>query len=169
MATTLQLDAGTNGWVTTPVNLLTTELNSLASGAAATSSVGGTSGVFSQTNFSNGPLFEIWFTSGGTFTPALGQQLVGWFLKSTDGGTTFETLVATPSSTVNALSRNPDFIIPLDNAAFASTNIRFGTIANAPAPSFKVVLQNLLQGGSATALPASGNKITAGPYSYQQV
>lgn len=165
MATTVQLDAGTNGWVTTPVNLLTSELNSLASGGAATSSVGGSSGVFSQSSFSNAPLGEIWFTSGGTFTPAAGGYLAGWFLKSTDGGTTFETIVATASTTVAALSRQPDFTIPLDNAAFASSNIRFGSIVNLPAPSAKVVLQNLT-GGS---LPASGNKITAGPYTYQQV
>lgn len=168
MSTTLQLDPGTNGWVHAIVDLLTTELNTLASGSAATSSVGGTSGVFSQSNFANAPLLEIWFTSGGTFTPAAGAYLAGWFLKSTDGGVTFETIVATPSvgpPVVPALSRSPDFTIPLDNAAFASGNIRFGTITNAPAPSTKVVLQNLSGG----ALPASGNKITAGPYSYQQV
>lgn len=159
---------GTNGWLHTPVDLLTTELNGLAAGAAATSSVGGTSGVFNQTSFNttNGPpLLETWFTSGGTFTPAAGQALMGWCLKSIDGGTTFESLVATPSTTVPALSRNPDFVIPLDNAAYASANIRFGTILLLPAPYFKVVLQNF----GATALPASGNKVTVGPYTYQQV
>lgn len=165
MATTLQLDPGTNGWVHAIVDLLTTELNALASGAAVTSSVGGTSGVFSQTNFSNAPLSEIWFTAGGAFTPAAGGYLAGWFLKSTDGGTTFEATVATPSTTVPALSRNPDFIIPLDNAAYASGNIRFGTPSNLPAPSTKVALQNM----SGVALPPTGNKITAGPYTYQQV
>lgn len=165
MATTLQLDPGTNGWVHAIVDLLTTELNALASGAAVTSSVGGTSGVYNQSNFSSAPLDEIWFTSGGAFTPTGSPILYGWFLKSIDGGTTFESLISTPSTTVPALPRNPDFTIPLDAAAFASGNLKFGTISNLPAPSFKVVVQNM----SGVALPATGNKITVGPYTYQQV
>lgn len=159
MATQTLLVAGTNGWLTTPTDVMTTSLNALSGGSAATSS-----STFSQTTFSSAPLLEVWFTSGGTFTPAASQILLGWFLKSTDGGTTFETIVATPSTTVQALSRQPDFVIPLDNAAFASGNIRFGTICNAPAPSTKIVLQNF----GSTALPSSGNKLTIGPYTYEQ-
>jgi hypothetical protein len=168
MTTTLQLDPGTQGWKTSAVvNLQTTELNSLASGAAATSSVGGggSNGEFSQTDFASAPMLEIWFTAGGAFTPSAGGALYGWFLKSPDGGTSFESIVATPSTTVQALSRSPDFVIPLDNAAYASGNIRFGGQVQAPAPTTKVVIQNM----SGAALPASGNKVTAGPYTYQQV
>ena len=157
--------AGTNGFIATQFNLLSTELNALASGAAATSSVGGSSGVFSQTNNANAIWGSLYFTSGGAFTPTAGGYLAGWFLPSTDGGTTFEALVSTPSATVLALSRPPDFVITLDNAAYASGNIRWcsGRKVMLPWESYKVVLQNL----SGVALPATGNLIKVGPVAIQ--
>jgi hypothetical protein len=168
MATNFLEAAGTNGFVAAPANLLSTEINTLGSGSAAISSVGGTSGVFSQSSFSNCPWLSIYFVSGGAFTPVVGQCLYGWFVLSTDGGTTFETQVATPSTTVLALSRNPDFIIPLDNAAYASGNIRWcqGRFVKAPWESFKIIVQNV-GGASPVALPASGNLIKAGGVAIQ--
>ena len=151
--------AGTNGFLTTPFNLLSTELNSLGSGSAATSSVGGSSGVFSQTNFANGIWGQHWFKSGGSFTPTAGGVMALWFLLSIDGGTTFESIVATASTTVMALSRAPDVIIPMDVAAYASGNIRFaGGFQKLPWLSCKVVVQNL----TGAALPSSGNLIECG-------
>lgn len=166
MATDFLLDAGTNGFKATPFNLLTTELNSLAAGASATSSVGGSSGVFSQTNWANCSFGSIYFTCGGAFTPAVGDSLSGWFLLSTDGGTTFETVVVTPSTTVPALARAPDFTIALDNAAFASGNIRWcqGRFVQTPWESCKVILQNNC---ASAALPATGNLIKLGPVAIQ--
>jgi hypothetical protein len=165
MATNFLDASGTNGFIAAPTNLLSTELNTLAGGAAATSSV---AGPFSQSTFSNAPWCSLYFSAGGAFTPVIGQCLYGWFLLSTDGGTTFETVVATPSTTVLALSRNPDFIVPLDNAAYASGNIRWcqGRFIKAPWESFKVVVQNI-GGGSPVALPASGNLIKAGGIAIQ--
>jgi hypothetical protein len=153
---------GTNGFIATPYNLLSTELNTLASGACAVSSVGGTSGVFSQTNTASAPWMSIYFTAGGAVTPVTGQLLEGWFLRSPDGGTTFETVTATCSTTVPPLPRAPDFIIPLSAAAYASGNIAWannGSLVPAPFESNKVELWNT---GTA-ALPASGNLIKAGP------
>jgi hypothetical protein len=159
--------AGTNGFVSAPINLLSTELNTLAGGSAAISSVGGASGVFTQTSFGNCPWLSLYFTAGGAFTPVVGQCLYGWFALSPDG-TNFETQVATPSSTVLAISRSPDFIIPLDNAAFATGNIRWcqGRFIKAPWESCKLIVQNV-GGSSPVALPSSGNLIKAGGVAIQ--
>ena len=163
MATNFLNAAGTNGFIQASFNLLTTELNALGSGSAATSSVGGSSGVFTQSNYSNAIWTGIQFNSGGSFTPVAGQVLLGWFLLSMDGGSTFEALISTPSTTVPALGRPADFVIPLyeGGAAWASGNKRnlTGRYVKAPWESHKIVLQNF--GASAAALPASGNTLTA--------
>lgn len=165
MASNFLLQAGTSGFLATPFNLQSTELNALASGSAAVSSVGGTSGVFSQTNTINAIFGSVYFTAGGSFTPTAGGFLAGWFLLSTDGGTTFETVVATPSTTVLAIPRPPDFVIPLSAAAYASGNIAWATgrFVSLPFESFKVEIQNL----SGAALSASGHLIKLGPVGTQ--
>lgn len=165
MTATNFLDAaGTNGFIATPFNLQTTELNAQTNGAASTSSVGGSSGKFSQTDFASGIWGLIWFISGGSFTPTAGGVISGWFLQSTDGGTTFEALVSTPSTTVAALPRAPDFIIPFDAAALASGNIKFCSgLVKLPWPSCKIVLQN----NTGATLPATGNIVVCGPVATQ--
>lgn len=159
MATNFLDAAGTNGLIQAQFSLLTTELNTLGSGSGATSSVGGSSGVFTQSSWSNAIWGGIQFKSGGTFTPVVGQVLLGWFLLSQDGGSTFEALLSTPSTTVTALGRAPDFVIPLyeSGAAWASGSIRAiqGRYCKTPWESHKIVLQNF--GPSAVALPSSGN------------
>jgi hypothetical protein len=148
--------AGVNGLIQAAFNLMTTELNTLGSGSAATSSV---AGPFSQTSWSNAIWGGIYFTSGGAFTPTAGGYLAGWFLLSFDGGSTFESLISTPSTTVLAIGRAPDFVIPTyeGGAAWAGTNIRWqqGRFCKVPWESHKVVIQNL----SGVALPASGNTL----------
>lgn len=152
--------AGTNGFIQAQFNLMTTELNTLGSGLAATSSVGGTSGVFTQTNWANAIWGGIQFKSGGAFTPTAGGIIAGWFLISQDGGSTFEAVIATASATVMALGRAPDFVIPTyeGGAAWASGNIRAlqGRFIKTPWESHKIVFQNL----SGVALPASGNVLS---------
>ena len=54
MAADFLLDPGTNGYITSLFNLVTTELNTLGIASATTSSVGGSSGVFSQSRNSVG-------------------------------------------------------------------------------------------------------------------
>lgn len=149
-------DAGTNGFIVSPFDLQTTELNSLTNNNSAISSVGGTSGVFNQTSTGNAILGQMWFLSGGTFTPSLSAYISGWFINSSDGGTTFEKTV---SNTI--MPRAPDFVIPLLNSAYASGEISWtnGITVALPQGSFKVFVIN----GTGGTLPSSGNKIKLGP------
>ena len=172
LAAALSCFAAAPAWATSPFlqstpgtafNLLTTEINTLGSGACATSSVGGTSGTFTQTNNLSYPWGQPSFTAGGAFTPAAGQALLGWFTES--NGTAVETPVATCSTTTPPFSRGPDFSIPLVTAAYASSNVVLaqGRTVAMPWGSYKVVLWNAGTGGAVTALPASGNIITIVP------
>lgn len=139
MATNFLEAAGTNGF--TGTQAVTITLSALASGAAATGST-----VFSSATLSGAMKCQAWFTvvTAG-WTPTLGGVITGWWLLSTDGGTTFETLRATPSTTVLALPRPPDFIIPVyeGGTALSAGDIKW---ANGPFRypyvGAKVVLQN---------------------------
>ncbi len=166
MSSPFLLDAGTYGFIATPFDLLSTEsgFGGLTNGSTVISSVGGTSGAFSQTNTAQAPLGAIWFGSGGAFTPVAGGYLAGWFLRSSDGGTTFEPTV-TSSTTQPPVQRAPDFVIPLPPAAISSGQIFFASGCEVPLPweSFKVALWNL----SGVTLPTSGNTVVCGPVAVQ--
>lgn len=148
------LDPGTNGFIAVPFNLLSTELNSLATGTGVTSSVGGASGVFGQTNFANAQKCYVFFESGGSFTPTAGANIAGWWLLSDDGGTHFEKTVANTS-----LPRPPDFVIPLYASAYASGDRSWSQVIRAPWPSCKIFAIN----NAGVALPSTGNLILAAP------
>jgi hypothetical protein len=159
MATDFLEDSGTNGFIATPYNLMSTELNALANGNSAVSSAGGTSGVFSQSNSAHAIWAQLYFVSGGSFTPASPNYIAGWFLFSPDGGSTFE---AAPSNA--DMARTPDFIIPLTAAAYASGNIAQASgIVRVPWWSNKV---QIVSHAGAT-LPATGNLIKAAPVAIQ--
>jgi hypothetical protein len=159
MATDFLEDPGTGGFIVTPFDLMTTELNALATTDTATSSVNGTSGVFTQTNYGNAEWAQIYFQSGGAFTPTAGGYLAGWFLFSANG-TTFEITVAN-----TALTRTPDFIISLNAAAYASGNQSPASgLTRVPNWSNKVFIQN----NAGVTLPSTGNLIVAGPVGFQQ-
>ena len=166
MTTDFLLEPGTNGFIgsSPPITLLSTELNALTSGGAVTSTVGGTAGVFTQTNTGSAPQGGIWYKNTlatPLYTPAAGAYLAGWFLLSGDGGTTFETPVTSPSTTVPALARAPDFIIPMANQALV-LNAAFwcqGRFVGLPWESFKVLLQNM----SGATMSATLNAIVLGP------
>lgn len=157
-------DAGTNGYIATPFNLETTELNALGTGASATSTAGGTgtAGKFNQGDTASAMFASVSFQAGGTFTPTAGGFIAGWFARSLDG-TAFETVISTASPTVPALPRAPDFTIPvyLGGAVFSSAGYAFaqGGLVRLPPENFKVVVQNM----SGAALPATGNVIKAAP------
>ena len=142
---------GTNGFITTPFSVLTTELNSLANGNTALSSVGGTSGVFTQSHRQRG-MGQVSFYAGGAVTPSSGGYLAGWWITKDDNSG----YQLTASNADQA--RAPDFRIPLLNTAYASGNLS-GVLVRLPAPDFKVLLRNV----SGVALPSSGNKIMIGP------
>lgn len=165
MATNFLYATGTNGFLTAPISLMTTELNALASGGAATSSVNGTSGKFSQSSLGSGIWGSAYFTAGGASTPAVGGHIACWFLLSTDGGTTFEAAISTPSTTVAALARAPDFVIPFDNVALSAGNIKWcqGRRILLPAEGWKLLVQN----NTGNALSATGHVISCGSVATQ--
>jgi len=152
--------SGTNGFIASPFNLLSTELNALGIAATVISSVGGTAGVFNQTNFVNAIWGNIWFIAGGAITPTAGGFLAGWFVQSSDGGTTFEKNVGTTIG----LPRSPDFTIPLWVSAYAANDISFASgFVKLPWASTKVLLLN----SSGAALPATLNIIKCAPVAIQ--
>jgi hypothetical protein len=161
MATNFLHAAGTSGFIATPFSLMTTELNTLANGSVAVSSVGGTSGKFSQTNFANAQYAYIWLTLGGNFafTPAAGANLAGWFINSTDGGTTFEKSSVAPP-------RAPDFLIPIAAASYSASDVVYATgMVPVPYGTVKVLIQN--NAGASASLASSGNILTIGPVADQ--
>jgi hypothetical protein len=141
------------------------EASALANGAAVTSSYWNNTGIIRQVDMDQGAQGDLWFESGGAFTPSAGGILQGWFLPSFDGGTTFETLTATPSTTVQAISRSPDFVFTLDNAAYAAGNIRYCQgrfVAPLPTGPFKTIVQNV----SGVTMPSTW-AIMLGPWAMQ--
>jgi len=150
---------GTSGFLVAPFNVMSTELNALANNNSALSSVGGTSGVFTQASWGSGIWGEAHFLSGGTFTPSAGGYIAGWFLYSQDGGTTFEKTFSNTD-----LPRSPDLIIPFANAALAANDVvQASGIIRLPWWSTKLfVVQHT--GG---ALPATGNLIKLGSVAVQ--
>lgn len=157
------------GFIKTPFALLNasdTGLNGLVNGAAVLSAHGGSlgNGIFSQADFGSGPLCQVWFTLGtaGGFTPNVaGGCISGWWLYSTDGGTTFEAREATPSATVPALGRSPDFVINLyeGGAALAAGENKFSGLVPTPYAGCKVLVQN----NCGVTLGAGPHIITCGP------
>jgi hypothetical protein len=133
----LEYSGGTNGFLTAPFNLMSTELNALANGSNAVSSAGGTSGVFTQSSWGSGIWGVIDLVAGGAFTPTAGGYLAGWFLYSPDGGTTFEKVVAATD-----LPRAPDFIIPLFASAYAANDVSSSGLVKLPWWSHKVYIAN---------------------------
>lgn len=159
----LEYSGGTNGFLTAPFNLMSSELNSLANNASATSSVGGTSGVFTQSSWGSGIWGVAHFVAGGATgaTPAAGGFIAGWFLYSPDGGSTFEKT----SSGVD-LPRPPDFIIPFMNVAVVANDVvQSSGLIRLPWWSTKVFVVNHL--GTSASLASSNNLIKLGSVAVQ--
>jgi hypothetical protein len=158
MATNFLEASGTNGFLTAPFNLMTTELNSLATATSATSSVGGTSGVFTQTNFANAIWCIVELVLGGAVTPVSPNYLSGWFLFN-DGTNGYETTFSNTD-----MARPPDFIIPLVASAYASGNVAQSSgLVRIPWWSTKIFVNSHV----GATLPASGNKLIAAPVAIQ--
>ena len=84
-------------------------------------------------------------------TPVSGGYISGWFLRSPNGGATFETTILGNQP----LPRAPDFYIPLYAAAYASGNISwcYGGFVKLPWETYQVYVQN--NAGSGVAIPTS--------------
>lgn len=140
-------------------DIMTTELNSLASSSTTTlaiSSAGGSAGVFSQSQ-TNGAIYsDAEFLAGGTYTPLAGGFIELWLLRSLDA-TSYE-----DGSAAIVPGRPADLIIPVRaGAAIAPRAGVSGLIL--PPFSWKALVRN--QTGA--TLPASGNKVSLTAYSQQ--
>jgi hypothetical protein len=130
-----------NGFLALPVTLLSTEIVSLAANGVTQSSVGGSSGVFSNSN----TLQAVWATclfqegNPGIVAPGAGANIAIWFAVTFDGAT-FEALAATSGS----VARPPDAIFPLPAAATASPQLfnAAGGLVRLPPGKFKVYVAN---------------------------
>lgn len=150
MATDFLWAQGTNGLITSLLTVMTTELNALTIGNTATSTVGGASGVFSQSNTAQAQWAEMFLTLGaiGSATSANSPNVSGWFL-TTPNGSTFETPGAG-----NAPPRPPDFTIPVVSGATIAGGSLYKAVGLilVPALNFKVLIQNNIgQNFAATA------------------
>lgn len=133
-----------NGLLTASgVVLMTTELQGVANGAVAVSSVNGASGVFFNSNTAQAILADVVWSVGspGTTSAQPGGNLTGWFLKETQvsgGGFIIENGTVAPP-------RSPDFVIPISagGANVGGVYPSNGTHAViVPATPFKVLIQN---------------------------
>lgn len=149
------------GYFSTLVTLSSTELVSLGSSVT----IAGTTVFTSSASFGQAVWGEVSIKFGGAITPATGGFISGWFVKSPDGGTTFETPPASAGSL--GLARPPDFVIPLSSFAYANTNIAFASgLVKMPWSPNKVYIQN----NAGAALPSSATAYTSiflGPVAIQ--
>ena len=142
-----------SGLITPLLSLITTEANSLANNNTCVSTVGGTSGLFSQTNTTQGIWGELFLTLGaiGTSLSSNSPNLSGWFLTTPDSGTTIET-----PATNASLPRPPDFIIPLPSTTITAGWVFKATeLIQVPSLMFKTYIQN----NSGQGFSATGNSL----------
>lgn len=153
----------TGGFYVTPFAVSSAgDLNGLANGGATTLA-GGT--AYTQASWSSSIWGYVTVKFGAAaFTPTAGAFLQGWWLSSYDGGTTYETLNTTASSTVMALPRNPDFIIPLD-AANQSSAVKWSPLVRFPNAQSKIVMQSL----AGVTLGAATQTVFLAPLAIQAV
>lgn len=142
----------TTGFFSSIVTLASTELVSLGSSVT----IAGTTVFTSSGNFGQAIYGEVAIKMGGAVTPAVGALISGWFIRTMDGGTAFETPPATGGSIGPA--RPPDFIIPLSTFAYANTNIAYASgLVKMPWSPVKVYIQN----NAGVALPSSATAYTS--------
>jgi len=144
-----------NGLLTTAVTLMTTELNSITNAGVAV-----TSTIFTNASTGQARVAEMFFNAGTTGAAcAAGASLAGWFLQSSDGGTTFEATSVAPA-------RAPDFLFALPATTLVGlTPFKANGQVNVPALKFKVMVQNNC--GTNGTLAATGNTVTMVPVGFQ--
>lgn len=153
------LGSSNNGLMTNALTLMSTDLNSLGSGSAVTSSVAGTSGLLTNANTAGAIWAEIFFKPG-SFTPSTnGANISGWFLQSYDGGTHFE--LGGSGNTVVPV-RPADFVIPVPVTALTAGNsVIYKAIAPVMLPTLNFYI--CTQNNTGASLAASGSTMLAAP------
>jgi hypothetical protein len=155
------LTAGTNGLFSAARTVTwATSLNGLASGSRAISDTTADTGKFTQASFGSAMWGMAEFAHiTATLSPAIGGALACWFLCSRDDGATYEDESSTAASTtVPAVARPPDFIIPLYTGATAipAGARKWSQRFLLPHVSAKVVVQNY----SGAAFSANNHTLT---------
>jgi hypothetical protein len=138
-------DNQSNGYSVAPFDLMTTETNlsAITNGTAITSTVFHSTGAASQADTGSAVLADLEVNLNGSATPTAGGCLYIWFLRSKDGGSNYEAVKATASTTVPALPRPPDVIIPMAAAAHAAGDKVWATDVVLPPGTFKTIIQNM--------------------------
>ena len=134
--------------------IVTTELNSLANNSLVVSSVAGSSGVITAPTQPQ-LLVELFVTFGTA--PTANTSILVWFLKTIDGGTSYE-----DGSSAVTPTRNPDLIFSV-NAVTTGQHLQ--KICDTPQTNFKVLIKN---NGTGQAFAASANTLKILPYTRQQ-
>lgn len=140
-----------SGYLTSASDILTTELNSLASSTSNTLSSAG-SAIDNSTN--KYIWYDVEFLAGGTYTPTAGGFLELWLLRTLDG-TNYED----GSSTI-APARRPDVIIPVRAGTTITPRAGGQGRLILPPGLSKPIVRNQ----SGATLPSSGNKVTIRPH-----
>lgn len=146
---------GNTGLFAGPVTLLSSELNSLASGSVAVSSVGGSSGLFNNTYTRQAVWARAVLTAGSSGAVSTGGNISCWFLESLDGATFESTSVAPP--------RSPDIVFPAPASTLSSATLLSQGLVRLPTLRYKLLCQNNLGQG----LTASGNSVAVAPLAVQ--
>lgn len=152
--------ASTTGFFATVTTVISSEMVSLVTANTVTSA-----SVFtSSASFGQAIWGEAVFYTGSAISPTAGGFLGAWWLKSIDGGTTFE---STTGSSGTGLGRPPDFVIPFSTVAYGSSNQVFASgLVKMPWPAAKLYVQN----NSGVTLATSSNAystIKIGPVAVQ--
>lgn len=157
----LQATGGsTAGYFSAVTTLMSSELVSLGSSLTAVSaSTFTSSGSVGQAIWG-----EVAVTLTASVTPIAGSFIMGWFLRSFDGGTVFE---STSGSSGVGIGRPPDFIVPYSTNAYNSSAVVFASgLTKMPWSPFKVFVFNAM----GTTLSASTNgypTVRVGPVAVQ--
>jgi hypothetical protein len=142
----------------TSTDLLTTQLNSLADNTMS-SAGSAVNNAYATSNFNGYPLCSLQLILAAyTGTPSAGAAIYFWFLKSIDGGSTYE-----DGSSSLTPARQPDAIFQIETVASGPQKITLRNI-DLPAGYWEPIAKTV---GMGLTLASSGNKITCSPNSFQ--
>ena len=151
----------------TKVDLLTTELNTLANNTVVFA--GGSSpttfdNTVGGTNQDGSLLYDAFQTLGGALsgTPTVNYGISVWLLRTIDGGSTFEastTANGSTSSTAPVVHRSPDFVFTWAGLSSPPTLMALPDLSM-PSGKFRVLAWS---NGAGVSMPSANNKISITP------
>jgi hypothetical protein len=142
--------AGAGAYLSGPTNLLTTQLNALASGSltVAGTAIQNTGGYIYA---------DVEFVAGGAYSPTAGAYVELWLLRSIDSGTNYE-----DGGTGVAPGRPADIVIPVRNGTTITP--RAGASGLIVPPGF---FKPLARQNTGATLPSTSNLIRYSLYTEQ--